>query len=398
MDSLSTVALLLLIAFASINAVLFTPALPDIATYFHIPAVIAEQSVTWFLIGYTGGQLVYGPISSRFGYKKTLYLGITIAMMSCFICITAGYLHQFNLLLFGRFLLALGSGVGLKMTYTLVNENYPPSVAAKKISYLVLSFAVTPNVGIAIGGYLNYYFGWLSCFYASIVYAMILSCFVIKLPEKKTTRDHQALKWRHILRSYQSQFSNSQLIAGGLLMGCCAAFVYVFAAIGPFIAINLYGLSSTNYGLANLLPALGLVAGALVSAHYSTFYSFMTMILAGIGMTAAGVITMLIAVSLDYSAMLAIFFPSIFVFFGLSLIIPNASTLAMSATRDKTHGSSVMSFTNMAFATSTVLLLGLFKIKAILLPMTFMTISLLMFMVATKLEERMNRINAMRTI
>lgn len=67
---LSFVTLLLLISFASVNAVLFTPALPSITAFFGITEHAAQQTITSFLVGYAIGQLIYGPTANRYGRKK----------------------------------------------------------------------------------------------------------------------------------------------------------------------------------------------------------------------------------------------------------------------------------------------------------------------------------------
>jgi DHA1 family bicyclomycin/chloramphenicol resistance-like MFS transporter len=142
---LSFFILLPLISFASVNAVLFTPALPDITHFFAIKASLAQQTITWFLIGYALGQLVYSPMANRYGRKPALYVGIGLQIISSLACVLAGVLHVFWLLVIARFLQALGSGVGLKMSYTLLNDCYEPKVAGQKISYLMLAFAITPG-------------------------------------------------------------------------------------------------------------------------------------------------------------------------------------------------------------------------------------------------------------
>src|SRR5687768_11342902 len=106
--------LLMLISFASIHAVLFTPALPHLAHSFDITIESAQQTLTWFLIGYALGQLLYGPLANRFGRKPALYSGICLQILSSFMCVLAGKLACYPLLILGRFFLALGSGVGLK--------------------------------------------------------------------------------------------------------------------------------------------------------------------------------------------------------------------------------------------------------------------------------------------
>lgn len=370
--------LLFLISFASVNAVLFTPALPDIAHFFRITEDAAQQTITWFLVGYALGQLLYGPIANRFGRKPALLIGINLQIVSSLLCVLSGMIHAYWLLMIGRFMLALGAGVGLKMTFTLVNECYEPKMASQKISYLMLAFAITPGLGVALGGFLNAYWGWMSCFYAGALYGLILFFLVTKLPETQTVLNLQALKLTHLLQAYETQFKNRRLIMSGLLMGMSTGFIYVFAALAPFIAMNLYGMSSDMYGIANCIPPSGLILGSLVSANLAQNYTFERIVGIGIKITSAGVVWMLIAMWLNFNWLLSLFLPMIIIYFGLCFILANASAIAMGSVTDKAHGASVMSFINMGFATLVVFSLSLFSISMLLLPLVYLMLSIAM--------------------
>lgn len=373
--------LLLMISFASVNAVLFTPALPDIERFFRIGDSTAQQTITWFLIGYALGQLLYGPLANRFGRKKALFAGIGLQIISSFACVASGLVHNYWLLVIGRLFLALGSGVGLKMTFTLVNECYPIKIATQKISYLMLSFAITPGLAIALGGLLNTYLGWMSCFYAGAVYGILLFFLVMRLPETHTTLDYHALKISHVIASYQCQFKNMSLVTGGLLMGMATSFVYVFAALSPFIAINLLQMTSAQYGAYSILPSAGLMIGSLFSAQFAKKYPAKLGILYGSLITIVATIGMFIAVWIKQPPLISLFLPMFLSYFGLALILPNASTLAMSQITDKAHGSAVMNFINMGLATVIVLSLEGFQTTALLLPIVYLLIGLAMLMI-----------------
>lgn len=370
--------LLLLISFASVNAVLFTPALPNITHFFSITEDAAQQTITWFLVGYTLGQLLYGPIANRFGRKMALYVGISLQIVSSLLCVLSGIIHAYWLLIIARFMLALGSGVGLKMTFTLVNECHEPKVASQKISYLMLAFAITPGLGVALGGFLNAYWGWMSCFYAGALYGLILFGLVTRLPETQRTPNLNALKINHLLHDYGVQFKNGRLIMGGLLMGASTCFIYVFAALAPFIAINIFHMSSDTYGAANCIPPIGLILGSLVSAKLAKNYSFEWIIHTGIWITSAGVVWMLIAMGMSFNWLFSLFLPMIVIYFGLCFILANASAVAMSGVMDKAHGAAVMSFINMGLATLVVFSLSLFPIKILLLPLAYLVLSIVM--------------------
>jgi MFS transporter, DHA1 family, multidrug resistance protein len=371
---MNIVILLMTLSFASVNAVLFTPALPDIAKFFAISSDTAQLTISWFLVGYSVGQLLYGPIANRFGRKPALYAGIGLQIFSSVLCVLAGILQEYTLLVFGRFLLALGSGVGLNMTITLVSETYDPKTAAQKTSYLMLAFAITPSLSVALGGMLTTYFGWMSCFYACAVYGVLVLFFVSRLPETLKTPDLNALKLTPLLQGYRAQFTNPRVIITGIFMGLVACFVYVFAAIAPFIAIQAMGMTSEQYGIANLLPPIGLVLGSLFSARRARTHDAQFTIRLGISIMGIGVLGMLTAVLFKLPILLFLFLPMILIYFGLSLIPANITSATMRTLTDKANGSAVISFINMGLATLVALSLGFLPIDTLTLPLVYLVL------------------------
>lgn len=369
--------LILLISFASVNAVLYTPALPDIAAFLQVSHAKAEGTMAFFLIGYTLGQLIYSPLAERFGRKQALFIGISlqiIASLACAFCVVIPSLWWLSL---SRFFVALGSGVGLKMTFTLVNEWYEPKMASQKVAYLTLAFAIIPGLAVSLGGLLNTYLGFASCFLASAVYGMLLLAMVASLPIKPFAINKKALHLTHITQAYRQSFSHPPLWIGGLLMGAASCFVYVFAALAPFVAMGLLNMSSAEYGVANLIPAIGMIAGCICSGLWVKNHSLKRLIKLGAVICTMGVVFMSVGLH-HLPPLLSIFMPMIIIYFGLSLVLPNASTYAMSLVHDKSHGSAVMSFINMGVTTMVVLTLSLCSIHVMLIPIVFGTICLLM--------------------
>lgn len=310
-------------------------------------------------------------LANRYGRIPALYMGITLQIISSLLCIFAKTSGVFELLAIGRLFQALGAGVGLKMTFTLVNECYEPKVVSQKIAYLSLAFAIMPGLSVAFGGFLTHQFGWISCFYALTFYGIILLGLVSRLPETKIELDYHALRPSHLISSYAVQFKNVILIATGLLMGSSSSIIYVFAAVAPFEAINLFGLSSAEYGMANLLPPIGLLIGSVCSAQLATFMPLKNIIKVGLIFPIIGVALMIAAWYLEWSPIWSMFMPMIIIYFGTSLIFANASSVAMSTVADKAHASAVLNFLNMGAATVAVLLVGLFPVTTYLLPVVF---------------------------
>src|SRR5579863_5021478 len=143
--------LIVMSSFASMGAVIFTPALPQIAEYFHISLGHSQLTITLFLLGYAIGQLIYGPLSNRFGRKPAFFIGVFISTIGSIISIISEPLHSFTFLILGRLLEALGSSAGLVIAFTIISDHYYPEQARRVIAYLMLAFAIVPGVAVFIG-------------------------------------------------------------------------------------------------------------------------------------------------------------------------------------------------------------------------------------------------------
>jgi hypothetical protein len=162
-------------------------------------------------------------------------------------------------------------------------------------------------------------------------------------------------------------------------MGSTTSLVYIFASVAPFLVIKLYQMPITDYGLYNLLPPLGLIAGSLFSAYMTPRTSIQTMIRSGLVFVFLGAFAMFKGLDLRLFPLYSVFFPAMGVNFGLSLILGNASAFAMSEVKDKAYGSAVMSFINMGLATIMVSSLAWMKIDFSLLGKCYLMMILFIF-------------------
>lgn len=375
---LPLLTLLLMVSFAAVNAVFYTPALPNIALAFGISSETAQGTMIWFLVGYTITQLAYGPFANRFGRKPILYAGTLLQIASSVLCVLAGTLHIYFLLLLGRFLLAAGSGAGLKISYTMINEYEEPAAANKKITYLIFGFAILPALAVLIGGILNEHFGWTSCFYACAIYGIIVLALEIGLPETQAIPDKDALAVSHLWQGYFTQFKNIQHLLGSVIMGCGAALIYIFSAISPFVAIKLLGMKSVHYGVATLLPYLGMILGVFFSARSAKHNPPLLILQRGLWILFAGILLLTLLIATNIPPLFALFIPIAVMFYGYSYIYANASILVMATTTDKAYGSAVMNFICLLFTLVTMIGVSYIPMSLWLMPIAFAVLGLLM--------------------
>ncbi len=347
--------LLFLMPFASIAAVLFTPSLPEVAGHFGVSESVAGSSVTTFLFGYAFGNLPYGPIAKRYGRKVAIWCGLLLTIVGTCVILFAGLAHTWSLFLIGRFISALGSSVGMKIAFTIIGDVFEGTKLTKVISLATLSFAIAPGLAVAAGGFLTEAFGWESCFYALILYCVMLAAFVIRLPETAPRLDAAALNIAKIIEGFRCTFKNYQLVYASLVLGAVTSIIYLFATVAPFLAIEQLKMDPSLYGLLNCIPPLGLLAGSFASHVLSSKRNKLDIIRIGAFCSLATSLIILGFFLFGAFNIVTLFFPIPFLYFGSSLIFNNSSSIALEQVQDKSNGSAVMGFINMTFATLVVL-------------------------------------------
>lgn len=355
-------ALMLLITFASVGAVVFTAGLPEIATYFKISNDVAQYTVTWYLIGYALGQLLYGPIANRYGSKITLKIGSSIAIIGSILCILSYYTHIFAVLVFARCLLALGAACGLKMTFTLVSKTFTHEESARVMSIIMMSFAIAPGLAVYIGSLLVVHYNWTGPFYFMVLYSVIIFFVSGLLPEAYTERDFGALRIDRVITNYGHQLKSTKIVYGGLLIGTGTSIIYAFAAVSPFIAMNQMHLSETAFGAYNIIPSIGVLLGSITANHLGEIWLPEKSAKFGLIVCALGVIMLALMQDFNGSHAFALFLPMVIIYFGFSFVFGNASALALQQSRDKGNASAMMSFINMGSSYVIVTLISVLNI------------------------------------
>ncbi len=374
-------SLMLLSAFAAMGALLMTPGLPDISKYFSVSTGSAQFIVSSFLLGYSLGQLLYGPIANRFGRKPALYAGIAIATLGSIFSILSSPIESFSLLIFGRFLEALGASAGLVISFTIINDFYTAEQARKMTALLTIGFAIVPGAAVAIGGILTQLINWQSCFYFLLAYGLTLLIPCQRLPETILNRDHTALHYKYLTKNYWKILLNRKLIGYALCSGFSSAIIYVFGSEGPFIGMNTLGFSPSIYGMLGLTPFIGTFLGSLLVVYLSKTPPLQVLKF-GFFLELIASLTMFLLFFFQIVSIWSLLIPMGIICIGHPILSGTALSLSMNQTHDKANGSAIMNFVGLAMPVIMTFLLGALQIKAaFVMPTIFLISLLLMFII-----------------
>jgi len=375
------ISLMLLSAFAVMGAIVMTPALPTIGDFFGESISNTQLVITLFLLGYSLGQLLYGPLANRYGRKPALYIGIFIATLGSLFSIISSPMDSFNLLLLGRFLEAIGASAGLAVSFTIVNDYYYENDARRITSALMIAFAVVPGIAVTVGGFLVQYLRWQSCFYFLLLYGMVLLIAACRLPETLLEKDTNAMKFRKIVDKYIEKFSIKKLVGFAAVSGLSSACVYVFGAEGPFIGIHLLNTPPALYGSLALLPYVGTLIGSLLLIKFSHVNPHKILKIA-FSLEVVGVFSMLFLFLFKAVSLYTMLIPMGIFCLGHPMIAASSISLAMQQHGDKANTSAVLNFIGMGMPVLLTLLLSASHVTAAwVMPSIFLVALLLMILI-----------------
>ena len=157
----SLALLTFMVALGQMSMGLYTPSMPSMAETLNTSISQVQLTLTVFLAGFAVSQLVWGPVSDRFGRRVTLFAGLACFTVASAACAAAETIEQ---LIVFRFFQALGACSGQVVARAIVRDSTEGAMAAKVMSYIALSMSLSPAITPSVGGLMQEWFGWRSNF------------------------------------------------------------------------------------------------------------------------------------------------------------------------------------------------------------------------------------------
>jgi predicted MFS family arabinose efflux permease len=363
----SKLILLFIAPLGMVNLIFLAPSLPALTHYFAVTFVQSHQVVILYSIGYAFSQLIYAPISNTYGRKRALYIGIGLAVSGCLLCLFAILIHNYQILISGRFIAGVGAGVGPVIAFTVVNDVFKDKKARQAIGYCLIGLSVFPALATLAGGYITQYFGWISSFYFILIYDIIIFFIAKKLPETYTPMAGAKIKISEIYSNLYLAIKNRKVMIAGIMYGLSIGIVFTTVAYTPFISIHMLHMSPFFYSvcfcMAYMAYALGSIFNIATAGHFSLHRTLLT----GMCLSILGGIILLIAYFTGYLN-ISIFFISIFIsFFGLPLSFANLAIAGISSHHDKANATSIFNFNFLIIGSIVTYLIKFFDVNYILL-------------------------------
>jgi DHA1 family bicyclomycin/chloramphenicol resistance-like MFS transporter len=306
---------------------MYLASLPDIGRVLAASEAQVQLSLSFYLVGFAIGQVIYGPISDRYGRRPILLLALAVFVAASAVCALAPSIETLNA---ARVVQALGGAGAVVLARAMVRDLHEGVAVARELSRMAAVMALAPLVAPLLGGVLQTYFGWRANFVVLVGFGVISAVLVwLLLPESLHKRAPGPLSFGSILRAYPAFLVHRGFLAHSGILACAFGGLFAWISGAAFVLQNLYGLSALGFGVAFAVGSAGYLAGTWIAAHAVTRLGIdRTIGLGGLLLASGGVATML-APALGLTSAAALVAPVAIFLAGLGFTLPQAQAGAL---------------------------------------------------------------------
>ena len=257
--------LLLIIGFLMLQPLstdLYLASLPSLATVFGVPASTVQLTLSMFVAGFGGAQLVIGPLSDRYGRRPVLLVGLSLYVVASLLCAAA---PGIDLLIVARFLQALGCCSAIIIARAIVRDAYAPSDSARVIARASSWLSLAPLLGPILGSYLQVTFGWRAAFVAhSILGACLLAAVYLRLPETNVHKNPRATELAGLIHNFGVVLGAREFWANALPGALSYGAIFAFISGSSLVLIRVLHVPTAWFGYCFAFGVSGYLGGTIV--------------------------------------------------------------------------------------------------------------------------------------
>jgi MFS transporter, DHA1 family, multidrug resistance protein len=252
----------LLLGIQPVTTDLYLPALPALTEGFGAPVAQAQLTLTTLLLAFGLSQLVWGPLSDRFGRRAVLLCGLGAYTLAS---IGAALAASMTVLIGWRTLQGVAMGAAVMGARAIVRDLHSPEIGARVMSKGLTGLGLIACFCAPVGGLLSDWFGPRYALTALVVFgALALAVIALRFEETVPRKNPLALQPAALARTWVGILRNPTFLAYSALSTASYAGLFTFLASSSFVFIKVLGLTRTEYGLLMFSVSFSYILGTFM--------------------------------------------------------------------------------------------------------------------------------------
>lgn len=301
--------------------------LPAIQRDFSATTAEAQSMISVYLFGFALAQIIYGPVTDRYGRRPVLLAALGLFTLATIACAAAPSIAALDA---ARVVQALGGAGGVVIARAIVRDLYIGARAGRELSLMGATMGLAPIIGPVIGGALQSAFDWRATFILLIVIGASFMFITWRLlPETLQQPASDPISLPAIIRGYGRFLTRGNYLAYLGIIACSYGGLFAWISGAAFVLQGIYRLTPFEFGLAFGISSAGYLLGTLAATRFVMQWGIGRAIGIGAVLQAAGGLLMLLPALFGISSAIGLLASISLYLAGMGLTGPQAMAGAL---------------------------------------------------------------------
>lgn len=305
---------------------LYATSLPHFAAFFGVTETYIKNTITVSVIGYALGSLLFGVFADFFDKKRVLVISLCVFLALSLL--TTQITQSFELMLI-RFIQGIFISAAAIYSRSIVSHHF----SGNKFTIVVLYTSIAYSLGLLsappLGGYLQYFIGWQSVFYAyALISALIVVALQIAYHNNTTTQSLPAFS--HVIMAFKEILASRVFWGASAISGLIVVVLLVYPTFGIFIVNDLLGYSLLDYGNSAMLLGFSFLAGSLSNRLLMKYFTQQKIIKIGFMLFSIAVLAQITLSFLNIFSLNAVLLPIALIVYSTGFVHGHMLALSLS--------------------------------------------------------------------
>jgi DHA1 family bicyclomycin/chloramphenicol resistance-like MFS transporter len=254
----------------------------------HAESGTVELTISGYLVGFSVGQLLWGPIGDRYGRRLPVAFGLVLFVIGSGGCALSDTAWQ---MMGWRVVQALGASAGPVLARAMVRDLYARERSAQMLSTLMTIMAIAPLVAPLLGAQILTLWSWQGIFWIVGGFGLSALGALLTLPETLSADRRNPRPLGQAMTGYVELARSPRLIGYALAGGFFYGGIFAYIAGTPFAYIDYYHVPPQAYGLLFGLAIVGIMGANLLNTRLVTRFGSDRVFRFGTGLAALAGVT-----------------------------------------------------------------------------------------------------------
>lgn len=255
----------MLTAFGPFVTDMYLPTLPLMTDYFSTSQSMVQLGLTTSMLGLALGQLLFGPLSDKYGRRPLLMVSLVLFVVSTVVCLFARDIYMFIGM---RFFQGVGAAGGIVIARSVATDRYRGRELVKTMALIGIVNGIAPVAAPVLGGMMTEGMGWRGIFCVLLGLGIVLLGGAVFFRETLPVRRRTCQGLWSTFGNFGIVLRNKRFMGYVMQLGFAQGILFANIAASPFIIQEYYGFSPLAFSVVFGVNALAFMIAAPLSLKF----------------------------------------------------------------------------------------------------------------------------------